>query len=153
MRIRLQKFIALLACLFSSSDVLGFVPQRHIGTKAIFNVNTFHQKKTLLDTTINAPPVLIQNQRKSCASVQTMSLFGLGGPEIAVILIAVFFVLGPQKLAEIGRNAGKAASDFRDVPKEFQKGLEEGEIESRSRSAKPMDSVDKNTSNDINEEK
>ncbi len=70
-----------------------------------------------------------------------MSLFGLGAPEIAIILIAVFFVVGPQKLSEVARNAGSAASDFRDVPKEFQKGLEEGEIEMRSRSAKPMEDV------------
>lgn len=147
-----ETFIVLLACLFSS-NVLGFVPQRHIGSKALFNVNTFHQKKTLIDTTINAPPVLIQNQRKSCASVQTMSLFGLGGLEIAVILIAVFFVLGPQKLAEIGRDAGRAASDFKDIPKEFQKGLEEGEIESRSRTAKPMDSLDEEAKSTNDEDK
>ena len=82
-----------------------------------------------------------------------MSLFGLGGLEIAVILIAVFFVLGPQKLAEIGRDAGRAASDFKDIPKEFQKGLEEGEIESRSRTAKPMDSVDEEAKSTNDEDK
>lgn len=61
------------------------------------------------------------------ASVQTMSLFGLGGPELAIILVAAAFVLGPQKLAELGKDAGKIAGELKEVPKEFQKGLAEGE--------------------------
>ena len=56
-----------------------------------------------------------------------MSLFGLGGPEIAVILIAGAFLLGPQKLAEFGKDAGKIAGELKEVPKEFQKGMAEGE--------------------------
>ena len=72
-------------------------------------------------------PIAIQKQRKSVASVQTMGLFGLGAPEIAVILIAGAFLLGPQKLAELGKEAGKMAGELKEVPKEFQQGLAEGE--------------------------
>jgi sec-independent protein translocase protein TatA len=72
-------------------------------------------------------PLALQRSRKSVASVQTMGLFGLGPPEIAVILVAAAFLLGPQKLAELGKDAGKIAGELKDVPKEFQKGLEEGE--------------------------
>lgn len=68
-----------------------------------------------------------------------MGLFGLGAPEIAVILVAAAFLIGPQKLAELGREGGKIAGELKDVPKEFQKGLEEGETEARSRVAKPME--------------
>mmetsp|Transcript_1998 Transcript_1998/g.3745 ORF Transcript_1998/g.3745 Transcript_1998/m.3745 type:complete len:148 (+) Transcript_1998:158-601(+) len=70
---------------------------------------------------------VIQKQRSSMASVQTMGLFGLGGPEIAVILIAGAFLLGPSKLAELGKEAGKMAGELKEVPKEFQEGLAEGE--------------------------
>jgi len=76
-------------------------------------------------------PVTIQRQRSSMASVQTMGLFGLGGPEIAVILIAGAFLLGPQKLAELGKEAGKMAGELKEVPKEFQQGLVEGEKEAQ----------------------
>ncbi|KAL3779851.1 hypothetical protein HJC23_005777 [Cyclotella cryptica] len=79
----------------------------------------------------NQHPVAIQKQRKSVASVQTMGLFGLGAPEIAVILIAGAFLLGPQKLAELGKEAGKMAGELKEVPKEFQEGLAEGEKEAR----------------------
>jgi sec-independent protein translocase protein TatA len=60
------------------------------------------------------------------APVQTM-VFGLGAPEIAVVLIAAAFLLGPQKLAELGKDAGKIAGELKEVPKEFQAGLKEGE--------------------------
>lgn len=40
------------------------------------------------------------NQRQS--STQLYGLFGLGGPEIAIIGIAAAFLLGPEKLAEFG---------------------------------------------------
>lgn len=56
-----------------------------------------------------------------------MGLFGLGAPEIAVILVAAAFLLGPQKLAELGKDAGKIAGELKEVPKEFQAGLQEGE--------------------------
>lgn len=90
----------------------------------------------------NEYPAAIEKQRKSVAQVQTMGLFGLGGFEIAIILVAGAFVLGPEKLGEMSRGAGKMSSglgsEFKDIPKEFQKGLEEGETEARSRKAKPM---------------
>ena len=59
----------------------------------------------------------------------TMGLFGLGPPEIAVILAVGGFVLGPTKLAELARDFGKVAGELKDVPKEFQEGLAEGEAE------------------------
>jgi len=83
----------------------------------------------------------LKRQRRSIAPVQTMSLFGLGAPEIVVILVIGAFLLGPQKIAELGREAGKAAGELREVPKEFQKGVEEGETEARSKKAKQMEDV------------
>mmetsp|Transcript_35651 Transcript_35651/g.72946 ORF Transcript_35651/g.72946 Transcript_35651/m.72946 type:complete len:147 (-) Transcript_35651:30-470(-) len=76
-------------------------------------------------------PAALQRQRRSMAPVQTMSLFGLGGPELAVILIAAAFLLGPQKLAELGKDAGKIAGELKEVPKEFQKGMAEGEVQAK----------------------
>ncbi len=86
-------------------------------------------------------PVAIQRQRRSISSVQTMGLFGLGGPEIAVILIAGAFLLGPQKLAELGKEAGKMAGELKEVPKEFQQGLVEGEKEAQRMKKEIAESV------------
>lgn len=71
-----------------------------------------------------------------------MHLFGLGGGEFIVIAIALIFVLGPQKLLDLGKNAGEIAGEFRDVPAEFKKGMEEGEINAKARNAKQMEDID-----------
>jgi sec-independent protein translocase protein TatA len=90
-------------------------------------------------------PTSIQKQRKSVTNVQTMSIFGLGAPELAIILVAALLVLGPEKITEVVRQSGKVAGELKDelkeVPAEFKKGLEEGEGNVRSKTAKVMDTV------------
>jgi len=104
------------------ASAFGFAPVHKTFVKQPINVNSLRPKVPSAQM-----PVSIQNQRYSVAQVQTMSLFGLGGPEIAIILVAAAFLLGPQKLAELGKDAGKIAGELKEVPKEFQKGLAEGE--------------------------
>ena len=87
-------------------------------------------------------PASLQRQRKSVAAVQTMGLFGLGAPEIAIILVAAAFLLGPQKLAELGKDAGKIAGELKEVPKEFQKGLAEGEELAKANKSTDVASLD-----------
>ncbi|KAL7440311.1 hypothetical protein ACHAXM_007074 [Skeletonema potamos] len=89
-------------------------------------------------------PIIRSNQ-----STQLQSLFGLGPAELAIIGIAAIFLIGPSKLGEFTRSAGEVAGkeaaawkELKNIPEEFQKGLEEGEIEGRSRKAKVMDKVD-----------
>lgn len=90
-------------------------------------------------------PKSVQKQRKSVANVQTAGLFGLGLPEIAVILVAGLLVVGPEKISEMvrasGQVAGELKNELRDVPEEFKKGLEEGETNARSSKAKKMEPV------------
>lgn len=81
-------------------------------------------------------PAAWRRQRKSVAFIQTASLFGLGAPELIIILIAAAFLLGPQKLAELGKDAGKIAGELKEVPKEFQKGLAEGETQAKAMASK-----------------
>ena len=81
-------------------------------------------------------PASLQRQRNSVAQVQTMGLFGLGAPEIGVIFVAAAFLLGPEKLASLGKDAGKIAGELKEVPAEFQKGLEEGEAQAKAAKAK-----------------
>lgn len=81
-------------------------------------------------------PAALQRQRNSVAQVQTMGLFGLGAPELAVIGIAAAFLLGPEKLASLGKDAGKIAGELKEVPKEFQEGMKEGEAQAQAVKAK-----------------
>lgn len=92
---------------------------------------------------------VLRRHRRSVANVQTMGLFGLGGPEIAIILAVGAFVIGPQQLGSIlGSFAGNVKEEYKDlpdelkkIPEEFQKGFEESAENSKARNAKPMESV------------
>jgi sec-independent protein translocase protein TatA len=105
---------------------------------------TFRSTATHIQPATEAStPHALQRQRRSVAAVQTMGLFGLGAPEIAIILVAAAFLLGPEKLAELGKDAGKIAGELKEVPKEFQKGLAEGEKNAKSmKSSVEIDVVD-----------
>jgi Sec-independent protein translocase protein TatA len=87
-------------------------------------------------------PISVQRQRRSVASIQTMGIFGLGLPEIGIILVAVAFVLGPQTLGKLAKSSATLANEYKEelsrVPDEFKKGLEEGETDARARKAKPV---------------
>ena len=76
-----------------------------------------------------------------------MGLFGLGGAEIAIVLVAAAFLLGPETLAKMTKEAGKVASEYKDelekVPDEFKKGYDETQSDNRAKKAKQMDPLPK----------
>jgi sec-independent protein translocase protein TatA len=49
-----------------------------------------------------------------------MNVFGIGLPEMALIMAIALLVFGPKKLPEIGRSMGKAIRGFQDASKEFE---------------------------------
>jgi Tat protein translocase TatB subunit len=51
-------------------------------------------------------------------------MFGIGMPELAVILIVGLIVLGPKRLPEVARALGKGLAEFRRVTGEVNKELE-----------------------------
>jgi sec-independent protein translocase protein TatA len=49
-----------------------------------------------------------------------MNVFGIGLPEMALIMIVALLIFGPKKLPEIGRSMGKAIRGFQQASKEFE---------------------------------
>lgn len=49
-----------------------------------------------------------------------MNIFGIGLPEMAVIMIVALLIFGPKKLPEIGRSMGKAIRSFQEASREFE---------------------------------
>lgn len=124
----IQLFLTLIITFSSSIMVQSFVSTGgQLSKISSFGINNVQSKNPKTTTSSSVIPIVLSKQRRSIANVQMMGLFGLGAPEIAVILVAAAFLLGPQKLAELGKDAGKIAGELKEVPKEFQAGLREGE--------------------------
>ena len=49
-----------------------------------------------------------------------MNIFGIGLPEMGLILLIALLVFGPKKLPEIGRSLGKTIRGFQEASKEFE---------------------------------
>ncbi|TVP60305.1 MAG: TatA/E family twin arginine-targeting protein translocase [Nodularia sp. (in: Bacteria)] len=49
-----------------------------------------------------------------------MNVFGIGLPEMGLIMVVALLIFGPKKLPEIGRSVGKAVRGFQEASNEFQ---------------------------------
>ena len=80
-----------------------------------------------------------------------MNIFGVGLPEVTVILILALLIFGPKKLAELGKQLGKALKSLKKASNEFQNEIDQVmNEEDKDESPKTIGS---NQTNEINQEK
>jgi sec-independent protein translocase protein TatA len=61
------------------------------------------------------PGFFCQESRK-----KPMNVFGIGLPEMALIMVVALLIFGPKKLPEVGRSLGKAIRGFQEASREFE---------------------------------
>ena len=49
-----------------------------------------------------------------------MNIFGIGLPEIAVIVVLVLLIFGPKQLPQLGKTIGKTLKGLQSASKEFE---------------------------------
>ena len=70
-----------------------------------------------------------------------MNVFGIGLPEMALIMVLALLVFGPKKLPEVGRSLGKAIRGFQEASKEFESEFKQEAEQLDQSPSKPLEAT------------
>lgn len=61
-----------------------------------------------------------------------MTMFGIGFPELIIIMVVALLVVGPSKLPELAKSLGKTFQEFRRMADDVKESFEEEIADNRS---------------------
>ncbi len=80
-----------------------------------------------------------------------MNIFGVGLPEVTVILILALLIFGPKKLPELGKQLGKTLKSLKRASNEFQNEIDQ--VMNEENKEESPKSIESNQTNEISQEK
>ena len=80
-----------------------------------------------------------------------MNIFGVGLPEVTVILVLALLIFGPKKLPELGKQLGKTLKSLKKASNEFQNEIDQV-MNEQDQEGSPK-SIESNQTDEINQEK
>ena len=80
-----------------------------------------------------------------------MNIFGVGLPDVTVILILALLIFGPKKLPELGKQLGKTLKSLKKASNEFQNEIDQV-MNEEDKDESPK-SIESNQTNKFNQEK
>ena len=80
-----------------------------------------------------------------------MNIFGVGLPEVTVILILALLIFGPKKLPELGKQLGKTLKSLKKASNEFQNEIDQ--VMNEEDKYESPKSIESNQTKEISQEK
>jgi Tat protein translocase TatB subunit len=68
-------------------------------------------------------------------------MFGIGLPELIVIMVVALLVVGPSKLPELARSLGKAFNEFRRMADEVKETIEEEVVKEEEKKEEEIEEI------------
>ncbi len=80
-----------------------------------------------------------------------MNIFGVGLPEVTVIVILALLIFGPKKLPELGKQLGKTLKSLKKASNEFQNEIDH--VMNEADKEESPKSIESSQKNEIHQEK